>query len=948
MTTQTTTDMEFGRWLKRRRQALDLTQDALAELVGCAVSTLQKIEQGARRPSRDMAERLADVLDVPSEEREGFLQLARTPARSASLAPDTPERPDPERAPTSKQRLQAPPMLLTKILPPPLRGQVVPRQRLTAHLSNARGGTVTLIVAPAGFGKTTALATWIASLPGEDAANVAWVALEEADTDVAAFLRYVVAAFQRRHPALGQAALELLETPQPPIESVVTLLINDLTSYDQPLTLVLDDYHVVRTNSIHQTLVFLIEHLPPNLRLLLVSREDPLLPTARLRARQLLHEVRAGDLRFTQDEATVFFAEAMGLALDSAEIAALEQRTEGWIAGLQLAALALRERSDQQGFIRSFTGSHRLVLDYLTEEVLSRLPSHLHTFLLQTSILDRLCGPLCDAVVLGDRDEAIGDRGEGFASAMGDTPSAHRPSPMALDSYSQLVLDQIERANLFLVPLDDERVWYRYHHLFGAVLQERLRRGAGPATITALHGRAAAWYAAQGLWQAALRHALAGQQWELGAAAVLQLGDELLTQGAFDTLRKYIEALPEAMRAAHPRLLLLHGVCALRELNVQIAGSSLEQAVAAFTATGDLAGRGEALVHLADCQRTGGDFVAARDTLQQALAAPLPPRPRLSALISRAWEALAMGEARQVVGALDEALALVEAFDDRWLRFELAINIHFPMAITTGGGARVARLAHLAQSWPAAPVSPLRAVIARLNGFTYLVRGDLQSATAEIDRARHIGERLGGIGKLSIDVDSCHAVVAAVVGDLQGADQRMAEMFTLLNQPEFADHMRSWGTTYRYYLGWLRWQQGRFDEARAILEQMEAATAPHEWPTSHCARLLLRGLLAISDGDAATETLLHAAIAEQQRFTDALGMGDARLLLAYDFLRRNRLDEALAAVKTSLEAHQERPGVPLFVGMQIAVPVLRLAVTHNVHAPLAAQILQAFPTEVGR
>ncbi|HEX9370705.1 MAG TPA: hypothetical protein VF897_06845, partial [Roseiflexaceae bacterium] len=365
-------------------------------------------------------------------------------------------------------------LLLTKLYVPPIRPNLVARRRLVEHLHAGARGRLTLLSAPAGFGKTTLLAEWIASLGAGDwrleagnalqasslqppASRVAWVSLDEGDADPVRFWSYVVAALDRLFPGLGAGALAALQSPQPPpIEAVLTPLLNALAALPGDVALILDDYHVIGTHAIHQALTFLIEHLPPQLHLVIATRSDPPLPLTRLRARGELVEVRTTDLRFSAVEAAAFLQEAMGLPLSAADVAALETRTEGWIAGLQLAALAMRDRTDLAGFITAFTGSNRFVMDYLAAEVIERLPPQLQTFVLQTSILDRLCGPLCDAI-LGDRREARGDR----AMRSATDPIAYRPLPLA----SQHVLEQLERANLFIVPLDDERTWYRYHHL---------------------------------------------------------------------------------------------------------------------------------------------------------------------------------------------------------------------------------------------------------------------------------------------------------------------------------------------------------------------------------------------------------------------------------------------------------------------------------------------------
>src|SRR5713101_4880162 len=341
------------------------------------------------------------------------------------------------------------PILATKLYIPPLRPKVVSRPRLLEQLNEGLHRKLTLIAAPAGFGKTTLVSAWVAGCDRQ----VAWLSLDKGDSDPTLFLTYLVAALRTIAPNIGVGVLGALQSPQPPpTESILTALLNEITAIPDNFVLVLDDYHVIEAKAIDQALTYLVEHLPPQMHLVIVTREDPQLPLARLRARGHLTEVRAVDLRFTPSEAAAFLNQMMGLHLSTEDIAALERRTEGWIAGLQLAALSLQGQPDATSFIRSFTGSHHFVLDYLLEEVLGQQSESIQTFLLRTSILDRLCGPLCDAVLLD-------------ASASG-----------------QATLEYLEHANLFIIPLDNERCWYRYHQLFADLLRLRLHQSIASST----------------------------------------------------------------------------------------------------------------------------------------------------------------------------------------------------------------------------------------------------------------------------------------------------------------------------------------------------------------------------------------------------------------------------------------------------------------------------------
>jgi LuxR family maltose regulon positive regulatory protein len=454
-------------------------------------------------------------------------------------------------------------LLTTKLYVPPPRTNLVARPRLVQRLQTGLAGKLTLIAAPAGFGKTTLVSEWIADcrptlskaeglqiadytkqdlrlrplLSNLQSLGIAWVSLDAEDNDATRFWSYVIAGFQSIAPTVGATALVLLQSLQPPsAEVILTTLLNDLSVLAAEVVLVLDDYHLIETPAIHNALAFLLDHLPPYLHLIISTRVDPPLPLTRLRARGDLTELRAADLCFTADEAAAFLTKVMDLPLTSDQVAALEARTEGWIAGLQLAALAMRDRSDRAGFIAAFTGSNRFVMDYLADQVLDRLPAHLQIFVLHTSILDRLCGPLCDAMLLGD----IALRQPG--------------SNLSHSAYSQVLLEELDRINLFLVPLDDERRWYRYHHLFADVLRQRLATGATADTVATLHRRASAWFQSHRLDAEAISHALAAGAFDQAAGLIEQLAQVMLGHAEIATLRHWIGLLPEETLRTRPLL----------------------------------------------------------------------------------------------------------------------------------------------------------------------------------------------------------------------------------------------------------------------------------------------------------------------------------------------------------------------------------------------------------
>jgi LuxR family maltose regulon positive regulatory protein len=411
-------------------------------------------------------------------------------------------------------------LLATKLFVPPARPGLVPRPRLMERLQAILTSRLTLVSAPAGFGKTTLVSEWVAGCKRP----VAWLSLDEGDNDPTCCLTYLVAALQTVVPKIGERVLAILDATHsqaPPFELLLTSLLNEISTTQGDFVLVLDDYHVIDSKPAEGALTFIVEHLPPQLHLVIATREDPPLPLARLRARGQLTELRAADLHFTPAEATDFLNQVMGLNLSAEDIAALETRTEGWIAGLQLAALSIQGREDIPSFIQAFTGSHHFVLDYLVEEVLQRQSERIRSFLLQTAILDRFCTPLCNAVA---------DREDG-----------------------KEMLDVLERSNLFLIPLDDKRQWYRYHRLFADVLQTHLME-AQPDRVAALHQRASAWYQQNGLPSDAIRHALAAEDFERAAGMIELAWSAMDLSYQSSTWLAWVKELPDVLIRARPVL----------------------------------------------------------------------------------------------------------------------------------------------------------------------------------------------------------------------------------------------------------------------------------------------------------------------------------------------------------------------------------------------------------
>jgi LuxR family maltose regulon positive regulatory protein len=565
-------------------------------------------------------------------------------------------------------------LLTTKLYRPPVSPKLVPRPQLIRRLEEGLqlGHRVTVISAPAGFGKTTLLSDWLSQTDRP----VAWLSLDEGDNDPTRFLAYLIVALQRIDPDIGQTAQAMLQAPRAAsqLQSLLTTLINDIVVTSQPFILALDDYHVIEATEIHKAVSFLLDHMPPfeqGMHLVIATRADPPLPLARLRGRGQMTELHAADLRFTPSEAEAYFNETMALALSAEHVAALERRTEGWVVGLQLAAIALQGtlllpgHENVASFVQAFSGSQRYVLDYLTEEVLNRQTQEIQAFLLQTAILDRLTGPLCDAVR--------------FRAAKTPNRSEEREG--------QQVLEALEAANLFIVSLDEDRRWYRYHHLFSDILRQRLEREMGDL-VPELHRRASEWYEREGLITEAIGHALTCGDFERAAYLIQEAGWAIFTRGEMTTILGWIAALPHHFVRANPQLGVLHAWTmaksgdldgaerSLQELNgvsfhgevtavrAYVAGvrGDLSQAVElsqralALLPAEDLVVRAIVTQNLGVAYHWSGDPVAAIQTLTEAVA--------LSRAAGQSFQTLTamaiLGRAYEMQAALHQAMEIYQ------------------------------------------------------------------------------------------------------------------------------------------------------------------------------------------------------------------------------------------------------------------------------------------------
>lgn len=494
------------------------------------------------------------------------------------------------------------PLLETKLYLPQWSADRVSRPRLVDRIDPQR--KLTLVSAPAGFGKTTLLAEWIEA----STRLAAWVSLDQNDNDPAVFWTYLITALQTIQPGLGARSLALLQSPQPPpIESVLMTLLNELTAVEAEVVLILDDYHGIATPAIHDGIGFLLGHMPPQMHLIMASRADPPLSLARLRSHGDLTELRVADLRFTPDEAAGFLNQTMGLAIAAAEVAALETRTEGWIAGLQLAALSMQGRDDWPGFIAAFSGDDRYILDYLVEEVLGQQSDRVRHFLLQTAILDRLCGDLCDAV--------CGD----FVG---------QPD-------GQAMLETLERGNLFIIPLDNRRQWYRYHHLFADVLLAHAQT-EWPEHLPQLHGRASEWYEQHDLFSEAIRHAVAAQDFERAADLIEPVWPTMRNRQQEATVRSWLTVMPDSLIRTRPILSVAYALVLLNAGQIEGVEPYLQDAERALA------------------QRAGSpaaQWIAACETQYRFLPASIAN--------TRAYLAQALGDFASTIAHAQQAMTLL-------------------------------------------------------------------------------------------------------------------------------------------------------------------------------------------------------------------------------------------------------------------------------------------------
>lgn len=817
-------------------------------------------------------------------------------------------------------------LLVTKLYIPyarPTQG-VVPRPRLLDRLSHGLASRLILVSAPAGFGKTTLLSEWLA-VCGRPAA---WLSLDAADNDPVRFQRYLVAALQTIAPQIGGTAQESLRSPQPPpVESILTLLVNEICSLPDHLILVLDDYHTIEAAAIHSAMAFLLDNLPPRLHLVIATRADPPLPLARWRSRSQLVEVRTDDLRFTPDESATFLNQVMGLSLSAEDIAALESRTEGWIVGLQMAAISMQGRTDAAAFIRTFSGSHHYVMDYLVEEILSRQPEDIRTFLLQTSILERLAGSLCDAVTGQAR--------------------------------SQAVLERLEEANLFLVPLDDERRWYRYHHLFRDVLRAKLRREYPAQEIQALHRRASQWYEQHGQIDKAVRHALQVKDFDRVAALIERFAGLVLQRGDLTTLLHWLGALPDTPVRASPRLSMIYAWTLLTSSQFEAVEPRLQDVERALGITANRAAKdpmlsvdlrgalGEVLCiranlafHHADLPRVLTLSQQATDCLTDDVETGLfHTRPMLRGVVTfnTALAHEFSGDVRLASEMFDETIALSRPINNAHLVM-LSFSHLAHMQSIQGRLRQAVRTYHQAIQYAQESTFPPSPLL----GMVHVGLGNVLCEWNELERAQsHVRQgidlaRLWSNWETLVPGYLCLARLQAARGDWVGAAQVLTDL---------ADRMpplqSPWGMPLvRAHQARLGMWQGDLDAAAAWVWQtdlsVEGDLAYLREPEAIILARVLAALGRLDDAARLFERLLAAAEAGERtgRVIEVL-IGQSLVLQA-----QGKPDTALATLKRTLALAEPEGYMRVFIDEGAAMAGLLAQVTS--FPAYAARLLAAF------
>lgn len=756
-------------------------------------------------------------------------------------------------------------LLRTKLSLPVLRtSSLIARPRLIEKLNSGLAGKLTLVSAPAGYGKTTMLAAW-----AQDSAfriphsAFAWLSLEENDDDLARFLTYLIAAIRSLGDPWEMAYLDqdvvahYVNARPPDVETLLMILINEIAAVPDHFVLVLDDYQAISLLAIHRALAFLLDHMPPNMHLVLCTRVDPPLPLPRLRGRGLVSEIRQRDLQFSEGESALFLEQVAGLGLTAEEAAALNTRTEGWAAGLQMAAVSLGGSEDREAFIQALTGSHRHILDYLLEEVLQSQSPEIQTFLLQTSLLDRLVAPLCDAVMEN--------------SASGELP---------VSEAAQSILEQLERSNLFIVPLDDERIWYRYHHLFADLLRHRLR-GTHAEQIPELHARATRWFERNGFVVEAIDHALAARDFDRAARLLEDHAGESLMRGENALLLRWLDAFPDDLIVAWPSLCIYHAWARLL---------------------------------------TGRPLAEVEARLSEAEKAGISGEISAIALIFTALLAIMAGDTRHSLELSGQALEMLPADSLNWRSYILS-NQGMAFVLSGDTGAAIAAFEESVRiGQEAGNKMTIIGGLSNLAGLT-MARGQLHKSASSYRRALDLASDaqgkwlpvahrvLLGLGELAREWD-----------DLDAAERYFTESLELSRRYGEMGPMNIMGLMSLLHLARVKGEHGDFEKAGQMLEEArQLALKSQATPLDDLLVEVTQMRLWLQQGDlAAAERWVRERELDQPSAAEKPGEKERRpakpyeiheieqLMLARVALARGRPDKALAILEPLEQRAEQR------------------------------------------
>ena len=818
----------------------------------------------------------------------------------------------------------SPILLQTKLFKPNPTATILHREHLLKKLNsllqqNQFTQKVTLVSASAGFGKTTLAASWLQSTPKpQNNLNfqTAWLSLDKSDNDPGRFVTYMVAALNTiptiQAGGFGEDVLAMLSSPQAlPLTAVQVMLLNGLTAVSTPTILVLDDYHLIHAEPIHDLLTFLLEHLPPTIHLVIISRVDPPLPLPRLRVRREMLEIREKDLRFTVEETAVLLNEIAQLNLTEADVAALATRTEGWIAGLQLSVLSMQDVSDKSAFINAFTGSHRYVLDYLMEEVLQQQDEERQEFLLKTSILNRLNGALCDEI-LGARSKEQAARQE----------------------RSQQVLQELERANLFILPLDQERRWFRYHHLFADLLRFRLQEQFADE-IPVLNRKAANWYTSNGFEAEAIHHALQSDNPQFAAKLIEKQAISCLTKGHLKLFIDWCSQLPIAIRQEFPWLLMYLALSQLLTQqvpkalqNLALVGSQLQSNTLPPEEKTSLKGHINAIqaYMLIQQQQLDQSIALANLALQQ-----LPKE----ATIMRSFAVFTLGGAKMLQ---DDISGAIEAFEETAVLSQRAKNIHLlapamrsqAQLLATQARLREAnalckQAISLATGKNGKPYPILAGVYGRLTELAY-EWNDLETAATYAQEGIRLGEQWGNLDPLSTNYARL-AVVKQAQGDSNAANEAMQQAHQLAIQGQLSPGVNTWIEFFQSKL-WLA--QGNLPAAADwVKQQTHVQNQPITYFTERTRRAVGRVLLAQSKPEAAIDWLapIHPWALEKQLVHFAI---QANILLAIAYQQLNNSSKMLDCITFALKQAQPEGYIRSFLDLATELnPILSFPTIHQ-------------------